>query len=166
MVPHYHEELAASIVKDVLMAGDSHEYQTTSDKLRFVRRASVNAVGRSRMENDLKKWGHYSQDEINGIMKLFSEKVGKNVNFRTLALRDCLIKQFVKELQFLKDPWETAKIISSLEILFLRDSKKKISKVVSEIKDPKQKRLATICARVNEETPYNLLHIFGIEEEI
>lgn len=166
MVPKYYDELATSIVKDVLMAGDSQEYNATSEKLKFVRRAAINAVGRSRMENDLKKWGHYSQKEIDDIMKLFSEKVGKNVHFRTLTLRDCLIKQFVREIQILKDPWETAKIISSLEILFIREPKEKITKVVSEIKNPKQKRLATICARVNDETPYSLLHIFGIGEEI
>lgn len=170
MANKYHDELATVIVEKIMEARNYNEYYNVVHELSALGHAFKFANGRSRMESDLKKFMkenelYYSESGISDIMQSLSERIGKHVHFRTLSLFWCLESKLIKEIQNTIDPWDTAKIIYSLGLLY-NDNQENITRVINTIKDEKQRRITTICARIYFKSFEEIFEFFRLGTEI
>lgn len=170
MAGKYHEKLATIIVDEIMKARTIAEYDVASKELSAIRNAFKVAEGRSRLECDLRRFMkiepfYYNEEDIEITMHDLSEKVGKEVHFRTITLHNCLTCRLANKIKDKQDLWETAKIIYSFGTLY-DDNDDEVSEIVYAIKDDEQRRLATICAREYFDGFEKVFDVFNLDTKI
>lgn len=170
MAGKYDDLLATIIMYDIMKVEDIREFYDVQEHLFAIGVAAKYATQDSSIEEDLKKFitteagsCYCTSDQIDQKVKELSIKVNQNekVHLQSKSLFDYLTSKIIKELQIYRNPWSTAKLVYSLGTLYDDYCKDILPQVIKEIKDPIQKRVAIICARVYFDTPQNLLQFFN-----
>ena len=173
MAKKFYEELADILYSEVMMAEDYCDMRDVAGVLFALGNAKRFSTERSRFRNDLIKFNKsenndfYSMEDIDEkIDYLMSRNVEtkKVKNIRTEVLFETLVRKFIRELDFERELWDTALIIYSLGLLYDLDDKEQITKIIRNISNPTQKRLATVIARVYFKQPDDIFEVFSLEE--